>query len=46
MYVVAFMMGEQLTPAGAGFVTDLLVKWLKRMYQNYGTFRTYKSCAA
>jgi hypothetical protein len=32
------MIGEQLTPAGAGFVTGLLVKWLKQMFQNYGIF--------
>jgi hypothetical protein len=35
------MIVEQLTAAGAAFVTDLLVKWLKQMYQNYGIFRIY-----
>jgi Sec-independent protein secretion pathway component TatC len=38
LYAVAFMIGEQLTPDGVDFVTHLLVKWLKQMYQKYGTF--------
>jgi hypothetical protein len=40
------MIGEQLTPDGVDFVTELLVKWLKQMYQNYGIFQKYKPYAA